>query len=807
MVLTTLKYSLRQLKKSPSFVVTAVATLAIGIGTNAVVFGVLNAMLFEGSDRHHGQPLYMVESGPHSSMQSYLDYLDLRERNRSFSALAAYYIMGPAGFNAGDNPTVVWPYETSSNYFDALGVQPYLGQLYHGANERAKGGAPYVVLSYRFWHSHFHDDPSVVGRSVEINKHLFTILGVAPSDFHGTELYFAPDMWAPLVEQPAIEGWTGLEQRSSRYLLVTGRLRPDVDREQAQADLKDVAASLAKAFPKDDEGISFTLARPGLLGNLLGGPARAYVSGLMLLAMLILLAACANLGILFAARTADRSREIALRVALGSRHGAIVRQLLAESVIVSLVGGGAGLLGAMALLRWLATRNPVPDMPVHVPVNPGVLTYLLALLVSLASGIFSGLIPLRQVLQIDPWRVIRERDSGVTGMRRVSSRDALLVLQVVVCTVLVASFLVAVRGLKQSLHSSFGFTTKDVMLVDSHLRMAGYDGESAAAMQRRMQNAIERIPGVSAVAYTDRLPLTLNWGPVTIFRDNMADYRQSNKAADAEEYDVSPEYLRVAGTSLLAGRFFTLQDDRNAPLVAVVNREFARSVFGSIDRALGAHFKIGSGVRLQVVGVAEDGKYRTITEDPRPAVFCPILQQPSADTVLLVHSDRNAHDLATVLQQTIATLDPTLPFRVISWQGELDWPLFATRSSTIALGVLGVLGAMLALTGIFGTASYSVSKRLRDLAIRVALGANNREVLSAALGRAVALLAAGAGGGMALTLAATRVLSYIVYQATPADPAVVCGVAATMLVLGLASTWIPARRALAIDPVTFLKER
>lgn len=807
---TTLKYTLRQLKKSPGFVLTAIATFAIGIGTNATVFGVLNALLFQPAAGRHGAALYMIESGSHSSMQgfqSYLDYLDLRDRTQSFSGLAAYYIMGPAGFDTGHDPTTVWPLETSNNYFDALGVQPYIGQFFHGSNDRAIGSAPYVVLSYAFWHSRFHDDRNVVGRSVEVNKHPFTILGVAPAEFRGTELFFSPDLWVPIVEQPTIEAWTGLEQRSSRYIEIAGMLKPGVSASQAQADLNGAAANLAKSYPRDDEGISFSLSRPGLLGNLLGAPARAYVSSLMLLTILILLAACANIGILFAARTTDRSREIALRVALGSHHGSIVRQMMAESVMVSLIGGGVGSLGAMALLHWLATRNPVPEMPVHVPVYPGVLTYLLALLVTLATGILTGLVPLRQVLQIDPWQVVREGEGSLIGSRRFSLRDLLLMLQIVVCTVLVASCLVAIRGLMRSLHSNFGFAPHQVLLVDSHLRMAGYDGARAAAMQRRMQDAIARVPGVSAVAYTDRLPLTLNWGPVTIFRDETVDYRQSNRAADAEEYDVSPEYLRVAGASLLAGRSFTLEDTKNAPLVAVVNLEFARKVFGSVDKAIGAHFKMDSGVRLQVVGIAEDGKYRTITEDPRPAIFCPILQQPSSDTVLLVRSDRSERDIAAALQQTVSALDPALPFRITSWDAELDWPLFATRSAAIALSVLGALGAMLAITGVFGTASYAVSKRLRDLAIRVALGANRREVLSAALGRAFVLLAIGSGAGIGLALTAAHVLSYIVYQATPADPVVVCGVAVTMLALGLASTWFPARRTLAIDPVIFLKDR
>lgn len=786
---------------------TSILTLALGIGANAVVFSVMNALVLRPAQAPNWQSLYMIERGSNASFQSYLDYRDLRERNRSFTALAAYYVMGPAGFDTGGDPATVWPYETSGNYFDALGIQPYLGRFFHDGDVHAANSAPYVVLSYAYWHSRFHDDRSAVGRQVEINKHLLTIVGIAPPGFRGTELFFAPDMWVPLVEQPTIEGWDGIEQRSARFVSIVGRLNAGVTPAQALSDLNGTAAYLAKAYSKDDEGETFSLARPGLFGDLLGRPARAFMSGLMLLAGLILVAACANLGILFAARAADRSREFALRMALGSHRKLIVRLMLGESVIVSLLGGGAGLLVAVLSLRWLSAWYPVSEAPFNVPVNPDIRTYLLALVVSLASGIVFGLVPIRQVLRTDPLKIIRSGDNGFTGLRRFSMRDILLTLQIAICAVLVTSSLVAIRGLERSVQSNFGFEPRHAMLVETHLNMAGYSGETAAAMQRRIRDAVAALPGVTGVAYTDRIPLGLNWHDVAVFADGTADYRQSNTVADAEQFGVSAGYFDVARTRLLAGRTPTADDDSRTPLVAVVNREFARKVFGSVANAVGAHCKVWPGTRLQVVGVVEDGKYKTITEDPRPAIFFPILQQPSTDTVLIVRSDRDPQDIAGALQQTMKTLDPSLPFRIRTWNRDLDWALLVARSSTVALVVLGSLGFMVALTGIFGMTSYAASKRMREFGIRVALGARKNGVLSAALGRALQLLSVGSVLGVTLAWAATRVLSSIVYQATPEDPLVVVGVIGTMLLLGLASTWIPARRALAVDPIVLLRDQ
>jgi predicted permease len=799
------RIALRQLRKSPGFAITAILTLAMGIGANAVVFSVLNALVLKPVDVPNAQSLSMVQRFQFPS-QSYLDYVDLRDRNRTFETLLMTNIIGPVGVNTGGNPSTAWPYLASGNYFDALGIQPYLGRFFHAADEHGTNSAPYVVLSYAYWHGHFHSDAGIVGRTVEINKHQFTIVGVAPETFRGTELFFAPAMWIPMVEQPTVEGQNSLQYRGNHNGYVLGHLKPGVTPAQATEDLNSIGAWLAKTYPSEDDGVKFTLARPGLIGDLLGGPARAFLGGLMLLAGLILLAACANLGGLFAARSADRAKEMALRLALGSRRRLILRQMLTEALLVSVGGGALGLAGGLLILRLLSAWQPIQDVPINVPVNPDVRTYLVALGLALASGLAFGIMPVRQVMRTDPWKVIRTGAASVAGFRRLTLRDVLLAVQIAICAVLVTSSLVAVRGLVRSMHSNFGFEPQSVMLVESDLHMAGYTNEQAAEVERRMLDASARIPGVTAVGYTNNLPLSLGGGDSYVYSDATTDFRPTNNAADAMDYVISPGYLSAAGSQLLAGRNLTMSDDAKAPKVALVNRQFAVKLFGSVDRAIGGHFKYWGGTRAEVVGVVEDGKYRTLTEDQQPAMFFSFQQQPSSGTWLLVRSDRDPAEISGALERTLHGLDAGLPFAVRTWTEEMGSALFAARVATVALGVLGLLGAMLAVTGIFGMASYTVSKRLRELGIRMALGARRKQVLRAALGRAFALLSVGSVAGLVLGVLASKLLSSIVYQAAPKDPLVLSGVVLTMLLIGLTAAWIPAQKALAVDPMILLRE-
>jgi predicted permease len=428
------------------------------------------------------------------------------------------------------------------------------------------------------------------------------------------------------------------------------------------------------------------------------------------------------------------------------------------------------------------------------------------LLLALASGFLFGAVPVRQVLRTSAYEIIKLGSAGRDG-RRITLRDLLLAGQIAICAVLVTSSMVAVRGLVRSLHSNFGFEPQNAVLADTNLSMAGYSSDRIPAMQRRMIDALEAIPGVKSVGLVDWSPLSGGTQSSMVFTDQTTDFRPANAAAAAMTLRISPEYFNAAGTALLWGRTFTWNDDKDAPPVAVINQEFARIIFGSVNQAVGRYYKTREGKRIQVVGVSEAGKYENLTEDPQPAMFLPILQWPSSETYLVVRSGRDPQQLAAAMRSTLRDLDAGLPFFIQTWSQQLDGvALLPSRLATLSLGVLGVMGAMLSVTGIFGMAAHSVSKRLKELGIRIALGAQRREVLQAALGRAFKLLAYGSAAGLLLGFLASPVLASIVYHASARDPLVLAGVVLAMSLLGLLATWIPAQRALSVDPLILLRE-
>ncbi len=804
-----IRYAARQLRRSPGFTFTAVVTLALAIGANAVVFSVLNAFLLRPLDVPRAENLYGLWRLSTNDMGlSYPNYLDLRDRNRSFDGLVAYNI-GEAGLDTGKDPSRVWIEEASGNYFDALNLQPYLGRTFKNVDEHGPNSAPYIVLTYAFWHSHFQDDRSVVGRVVRLNKHPFTIIGVTQPGFHGTLSFFNPDLYVPIVNH-SVFGEDSLSDRGNRWVFMSlGHLKANVSPAQAVADLDAIGTELGKLYPKEDSEMSFKLARPGLYGDYIGRPMREFMTGLMLLAGLILLAACANLGSLFTARAADRAREVALRLALGSSRTRILRGLFSEAALIALSGGAVGLLSSIVLLRALSAWQPVSRWPLQMSVNPDANVYVVALLLALLSGLLFGAVPVAQVLRTDPYEVVK---AGASGIKRgrftlgLTARDVLLVVQIAICAVLVTSSIVAVRGLTRALHNNFGFTLQNSLLVETDLDMSGYKDERVPPMQRRMMDNLKTIPAVESVALADQVPLGDSQPDSNVFSDKIADLRPANAATDALVFKVSPGYFHTAGTALLAGRAFTWQDDKSKGDVAIVNREFARKVFGNVTEAVDNYFKMPDGQRVQVVGIAEDGKYASLTEDPKPAMFLSVLQWPISSGYLLVRSSSDPDQLGSAIRSRLRQLDSALPVYIQTRYQSLDAFLLGPRMATIALGVLGAMGAILSITGIFGMAAYAVSKRLRELGIRVALGARRTEVLMTALGRAVKLQAIGSVAGLLLGVMARRVLAYVVAQASARDPLVLTGAVAVMSIVGLVATWIPAQRALSVDPAKLLRD-
>lgn len=798
-----LRYALRQLRRSPGFAATAILTLALGIGANVVVFGVLNAAVLRQLGVSSSEGVWQIIQKPQGYIsQSYPDYLDYKTRNTTFSDMAGYRI-NQSALQAQGTVREVWNVEASGNYFDVLGIQPEAGRFFHASDEHGLNSAPYVVLSDAYWHSRFGADPRVIGTTVELNKHPYTLIGVAPASFHGMELFLWPDLWVPMVNAPQLDGYNFLDKRFNHGLFVVGRLKTGVTPAQATADLNNVASQLAKAFPETDDGMGARLVRPGMFGDQLGGVARNFLNGLLLLALLTLAAACVNLAGIFAARTADRGRELAVRVALGSSRWRVLRQVLAEAGLLSLAGGAAGAFVAAVMLRWFSAWQPIAQFPIHVTVATDWRVYGFAVLLAIVSGVLPALLSARQIWKMDATQAMRGSSQQV--LRRFTVRDILLAVQVTLCALLVTCALVGLRGLARSLHAPLGFRPQNVTLAEMALKMADYTDASALPLQRKLIADAEQIPGVTAVGTIDEEPLVGGGSSTPFFSEGTTDFRSSNSAGVAKFFTISPGFLDAAQTRLLAGRDFTWHDDMASPRVALINQTMARMLFGNAS-AVGRRFTEPGPNVYEIIGVVEDGKYDSLTEDPRPAFFWPVSQNNESECTLVVRSQRPPSDVAEALNSIIQKTDSSLPAVIQSWPDALALALLPSRVATAALGAMGLLAAMLAVTGIFGMAAYSVSRRLRELGIRVALGAHRSQMVRAALGRPLLILLSGSAAGLIFGVLLSRLLATLVYQATPRDPLVLLGAVAAMAAIGLVASWIPARRALSINPARLLRE-
>jgi predicted permease len=799
------RFAFRTLAKSPGFTAVAVLSLALGIGANALIFSVVNALVFRPLPVERPDQLVFLENKTYGPAQSFPNYKDLRDRNRAFAGLVGYRVC-PMELETGASAYRTWGYLATGNYFDVLGVKPALGRLFHQNDDLHPGASPYAVLSYNAWQSRFGADPEIAGKTIRINRLPFTVLGVAPRGFHGTELFYWPEVWVPMMMEPQIEvGNPWLDERSTWNTWVIGRLKPDVSPARAEANLNTIAAELAREYPAENDGLAFRLAKPGLVGDLIGSPAKAFTLGVLLLAALVLLAACANLASLLTARTADRQRELALRLAIGAGRGRVIRQVLTEALMLSVTGGGAGFMLAWFLARLLSRWRAPLDFPVQFNVDPDWRVFCFAWAVSILAGVLFASVPAWRASKTDPNAALKGAAPS-WGPRRLAFRDVLLVVQVALCFVLVSGCLLSLRGLQQALRMRLGFEPEHVSVAAFELGLAGYSEERGRAFQQRALEAVRRLPGVESAAYSNSLPLSIDQSHTSVFPADRAGLRPSDRIG-VTYYQVSPGFFATLGTRLLAGRDFSWHDDAKSPLVAIVNLAFGKRVLRT-ENPVGGHFRHGAvnGTLVEVIGVVEDGKYGSLTESQEPVVFWPILQRYNTTTTIEVKSSLPASQMLGEIRQAMATLDPELPlYGVGSLTQMLGLAFFPTQAAAISLSAFGVLAIMLAATGIHGLVAYAVSRRVHEIGIRVALGAHPVEVLRLVLGKIVALVAVGSAFGLLLALAAGQVLASIVYQGSPRDPVVLAGVLGLMSFLGIFSSWLPARRALRIEPTTALR--
>ena len=799
-LLLDVRYALRVLWKSPVFTLVALVTLMLGIGANVVVFGVVNAVLLHPLDVSDPQNLYQLRIGSWTNGKllttSYPAFGDIRQRNTTFSDIAGFNGFCQARLHWGDAVRSVSGYAVTGNYFDLLGVQPQVGRLIQAEDEHGPNSAPYIVLSDSLWRSAFNADPGVVGTTVRLYKDPFTVIGVAPARFHGTERFDWPDYYIPIVNYFDSDY---LQNRTGRPLTVLGRLKRGVTPHQATENLSAISTGLAKEYPQTDTGLPLRLVRPGLGGDT-GDVIRGFLYSVAGLALLVLGAACSNLASLFAARAADRSQELALRVALGASRWRVMRQLLTEAMVLSILGGAAGLAIAGLLLGVLNQWHSRGHLAVSVDAR----VYLAALILTVLSALLFGMIPARHVSQSSPLQAMKSGPVDSTPLRRLALRDLLLGAQIVICTLLVTASLVAVRGMVRMLHIPLGFQPQRAMLAEMDLNEV--EGGVPLEKTKAMIDGVRSIPGVTAAGTVNRVPFTGGLRGVPVFPPGTTEFTLNNSVLAPYRFTISPGYLEAAGTRLLRGRDISWSDTTDTPYVAIVNATFAQKMWGDTP-AIGQRFIILDHLR-EVVGVVEDGKYHEMQESPQPVVYLPLSQSEQGYTIFVVRSYRAQNEMTAAIDRALRALEPNAPITVQSWLEVLGGQnaLFPARAAVVALGVMGLLTAMLAVTGIFGMAAYNVSRRMKELGIRMALGARATHLISTAVGRPMVLLCAGSLVGLLWSVFASRLLGQIVYQANPRDPVVVIGAVLMMALLGIAASAIPALRALAVDPSKLLRE-
>lgn len=804
-MLTDIRFAVRSLRKSPSFTAVALITLALGIGANAVVFSILDAVLLRPLPVEQPDRLFFVEArhgnGSPFPSHSFPDYLDFKNGTTSID-LAAYRIAA-MGLQSGSGAERAWGYLVTGNYFEMLGVRPAVGRFFTPEEDTARGASPFVVLSFDAWQRRFGGASGITGTTIRINGLPYTILGVAPRGFHGTEVAFRPEVWVPMSMQPQIEGRSWLDERTTLNVWITGRLAPGVSVEQATAALNTVAQSIGEEYPRSHQGLRVGLARPGFVGNTGRAPIAAFMAGVMALAGLVLLAACANLANLMASRAIDRFREIAIRLAVGATRLTVAREVLTEAMLLSIAGGVAGFALAAVVLQALARwQLPLP-IPVQFEVMPHVPAFLFAAVVTVLIALGASIAPVRRAWRAQPARLAGTGAPDRIG-RRWSSRDVLLAGQIILCSILVTTSAVALENLRTALTMPLGFDRAGVSTTGFDLALAGYSPADGRQFQQRALERIAALPGVRAAAFANSLPLSIDQSTTTAYPE-FGDIRPS-EAVSAHIYQVSPRYFEAVGTRFVSGRDFTAEDTRDRPAVAIVNQAFVRRAMRT-DDPLGRRFRTGATRFVQVVGVVEDGKYEDLSDSPEPAIFEPAAQSYNSTTVLVARSSGPEADMARQMAAIVTDLDPRVPlFSQGSLSDAIAIAFLPAQIAGAALTSLGVLAAVLALVGVYALAAYSVSARFREIGIRVAIGARRSHVMRFALGRTVLLLAVGSAVGLLASVGAGQIMTAILYHASAREPAILFAATLSMSIVGLVASWIPARRALGVDPARTLRD-
>lgn len=804
-LLQDLPYASRMLRKNPGFTIVAVLSLALGIGANTAIFSMINTVLLRPLPVAKPEQLVALNNTADNRTFpsfSYPNYKDLRDRNDAFSDLIAYRFTPLSLSHDGINERL-WGFEVSGNYFEALGVNAALGRVISLDDDRAPGASPFTVVSYKCWQQRFGGDPAIIGRDVIVNGRSFTIIGVAARGFNGTEIVAAPELWFPLSMQAQLEsGRSWLDARGVENIFVQGRLKLGVGARQAQAAVNELAAQLEREYPDDNEGKRITLSPPGLIGNSMRGPVLGFAGLLMVIVGLVLLLACINLANLLLARAAERRREIAVRLALGASRSRLIRQLLTESVLLALIGGALGLVLALRLAALVVAVKVPVDVPLALNVAIDTRVFLFALLISLATGVLFGLLPAWQATKTDLVSALKD-DASFGGYRRSWLKNSLIVLQVALSLVLLVGGGLMLRALQQAQTIHLGFNPERAVEVSFDLRLQGYEDARGREFQKHLLERVRALPGVQFASLADSAPVDLHFSRDRVFIEGQPPQRNMPVAMFNR---ATPGYFQAMDTRLIQGRDFTEQDDQNAAPVAVVNETFARRFYPGED-PIGKSFRMGSpeSPKRQVIGVVEDGKYAGLNEDPKPYVVRPLWQSYSGSTIVIVRAAADAQKLIGSIRDEVRQLDPNLPVASRTLTERMSLPLLPARIAAWVLGVFGMLALALVAIGLYGVMSYAVSKRTREIGIRMALGAQRADVMRLVIGQGLTLVLIGMGIGLIAAIALTQSMKALLFGVSATDPLTYAGVGLLLAGVALLACYLPSRRAAKVDPMIALR--
>jgi predicted permease len=812
-IFADIRYSFRTLRRQPAFAAVAVISLALAIGANSAIFSFSDAMLLRPLPvRNPAAVLDIAGATPDNPLggMSFPDYRDLRDKSRSFSGLAAYRLTTLA---AASNPNTAAQIRfanlVSGDFFSVLGVVPAAGRAFL-PGETTASAQPVAMLSDDFWQQNYARAASAVGSTLRLNGIAFTIVGVAPASFTGLDRFVVPSIFVPLAMDQRLSGMAAdpLEDRGIHNLIVKGRLRPGASRQSAQAELAVIGAALEREYPKTNRNRRLT-ARTELERRIVQAPRLlALVKMLMGLVALILIVACSNVANLLLARARARSREIAIRLSIGAGRRRVVRQLMTESLIVALAGAAAGLAVAYGGILLLQTLSVPSDPPNILAVRMDWRIVEFSLLAALASCLFFGLAPAWQTARTDFVSALKSGGDSASGKRRTLGRDVLVASQMALAMVVLIAAGMFLAGFRNMLAMPPEFRTDHLIAFDTAPAVVHYSPEQMKDFYRQLVGHVRTMAGVAGVAMTEALPLSPAQTVVMVVPEGYQFPKGQEKTTEFGAA-VDGGFFSALRVEIERGRAFTDHDRADSPRVAIVNREFANTYWPNQD-PLGKRIRLNSpdGPATEVVGVAKTGHYLAVNEAPSPFVYLPYEQNPRPRMTLVVQSVGDASALAKPLREAVRSIDGNVPvfnLRTVATLYESrvtdTWMQFFQM-----VGTLGCIGLALATSGLYGLVAYTVSRRVKEFGIRVAIGASRRDVVWLVERRGLILAAVGIAMGAALTKVATPLLAAGFPGLGVSSPAVYVLVPLLLLAVGAVASYVPARRAAGLDPLRALRE-